>query len=308
LKRINVLLFFILINCSIIFSATAYCRSYDDIIDSNEIIIAVYSDFQPFSYKENDKEKGIDIDLAKAIAKKFGVKLRLRWVTADENVDDDLRNNLWKGHYLKRTVADLMLHVPYNREYSLLRDDIGELVHQHVHMFSPYYTEYWKIVYNQKKIDSVNTIAVFQYHDIGVEVDSIPQFYLTSAFRGRMREHAKQFLSINYAIEAMTTGEVDAVMGLSSQISYFQSKIPVNDTMSEKQYVLAENAFPMMGQQQWDIGIAVKSDYRQLSYAVADIIDAMVTQGEIEKIFTKYHVLYKEPNLYQTIETSSHPK
>jgi len=300
--KINALLFLLFLSCSIFFSTTAFSRSYDDIIESNEIVVAVYNDFQPFSYKEGDKAKGIDIDLAQAIAKQLGVKLRLRWMTADENVDDDLRNNLWKGHYLKRTVADLMLRVPYDRDYSLLRDDIGELVHQHVHMFSPYHTESWKIIYNKEKIESVETIAVFQYHDIGVEVDSIPQFYLTSAFRGRMRDHAKQFPSIHQAIDGMIAGNVDAVMGLSSQISYFQSTIPA------KNYVLAENAFPMMGQQQWDIGMAVKSDYRQLGYAVADIVEAMVTQGKMEGIFTKYNVIYKKPNLYQTIETSSHPK
>lgn len=285
-----------------IFSATAFCRSYDDIIESNEIVIAVYKDFKPFSYKENGKAKGVDIDLAQAIAKQLGVKLRLRWVTADENVEDDLRNNLWKGHYLKRTVADLMLRVPYDRDYSLLRDDIGELVHQHVHMFSPYHTESWKIIYNREKVESVETIAVFQYHDIGVEVDSIPQFYLSSAFRGRMSKRTKQFMSISKAIEAMTIGKVDAVMGLSSQISYFQSIIPKNN------YILAENAFPLMGQQQWDIGMAIKADYRQLGYAVADIVEAMVVQGEMKKIFTKYKVLYKTPDLYQTMEVSSHPK
>jgi len=295
LKKINIPLFSILIGCCLIFSATAFSRSYDDIIESNEIIVAVYNDFQPFSYKESDKAKGIDIELAKAIAKQLGVKLRLRWVTADENVEDDLRNNLWKGHYIKRTVADLMLRVPYNREYSLSRDDIGELVHQHVHMFSPYHTESWKIIYNNKKIESVETIAVFQYYDIGVEVDSIPQFYLSSAFRGRMSKHTKQFMSISKAIEAMTVSKVDAVMGLSSQVSYFQSTIPTNN------YILAENAFPMMGQQQWDIGMAIKADYRQLGYVIADIVEAMVVQGDMERIFAKYHVLYKKPDFYQEI-------
>jgi len=282
-----------------IFSATAFCRSYDDIIESNEIVIAVYNDFQPFSYKEDDKAKGVDIDLAQAIAKQLGVTLRLRWMTADENVDDDLRNNLWKGHYLKRTVADLMLRVPYDRDYSLLRDDIGELVHQHVHMFSPYHTESWKIIYNREKVESVKTIAVFQYHDIGVEVDSIPQFYFMSAFRGRMGEHAKPFLSISQAIDGMTANKVDAVMGLSSQISHYQNIISENSTIQASHYVLAENAFPMMGKQQWDIGMAVKSDYRQLVYAVADIVKAMVIEGKMKSIFAKYGAIYKKPDFYK---------
>ncbi|MDX2367822.1 MAG: transporter substrate-binding domain-containing protein [Colwellia sp.] len=287
-------LFFVAFSCCWFLCATAFSRSYDDIIESNEIVIAVYSDFQPFSYVDNGEEKGIDVDLANAIAKKLGVKLRLRWMTADETVDDDLRNNIWKGHFLNRTIADLMLRVPYDRDYSLLRDDIGELVHQHVHMFAPFHTESWKVIFNSKKIDSVETMAVFQYHDIGVEVDSIPQFYLTSAFQGRMRDRAKQYPSISEAITAMTESKVDAVMGLASQISHYQG------ALSKTNYPLAQNAFPMMGQQQWDIGMAVKADYRELGYAVADIVENMIKTGEMETIFAKFNVIYKIPDLYKT--------
>jgi ABC-type amino acid transport substrate-binding protein len=287
---------FFTFSCCWFFCVTAFSLSYDEIIEKNEIVIAVYSNFQPFSYKENGEEKGIDVDLAHAIAKKLGVKLRLRWMTADENVDGDLRNHIWKGHFLERTVADLMLRVPYNRDFALLRDDIGELVHQHVHMFAPFHTESWKIVFDSKKMDSVETIAVFQYHDIGVEVDSIPQFYLSSAFQGRMRNHAKQYPSISEAIKAMTESKVDAVMGLTSQISHYQGEL------SKINYPLAENAFPMMGQQQWDIGMAVKADYRQLGYAISDIVESMIKKGEMETIFAKYNVIYKIPDLYEISE------
>lgn len=296
MRKSNSRLLFLGFSCCWFFCATAFSRSYDDIIESNEIVIAVYSDFQPFSYVDNGEEKGIDIDLAHVIAQKLGVKLRLRWMTADENVDDDLRNNLWKGHFINRTIADLMLRVPYDRDYSLLRDDIGELAHQHVHMFAPFHTESWKVIFNSKKIDSVETIAVFQYHDIGVEVDSIPQFYLTSAFQGRMRDRAKQYPSISLAITAMTESKVDAVMGLTSQISHYQG------LLSKINYPLAQNAFPLMGQQQWDIGMAVKVDYRELGYAVADIVEKMIKNGGMADIFAKYNVIYKIPDLYKTTE------
>lgn len=284
------------LSCCLIFCTTAFARSYDDIIETNEITVAVYNDFVPFSYQENEQAKGIDIDIAKHIAKQLGVTLKLRWVTADENVEDDLRNNLWKGHYLKRTVADLMLRVPYDKKYSELRDDIGELVHAQVHMFAPYHTESWKIVFNSKNIDTVSTMAVFQYHNIGVEIDSIPQFYLISAFNGRMQNRTKQYASIPLAISAMQKHKVDAVMGLRSQISHYQHKLDSNT------YQLASNAFPMIGKQQWDIGMAVKSDYRQLGYAIDDIVSAMIKQGLMEKIFKKYHAIYQTPPLYSTTQ------
>jgi len=287
---------FLWLSCCSLFCSTTFARSYDDIIESNEITVAVYSDFIPFSYRENGQAKGIDIEVAKHIAKQLGVTLRFRWITADENVEDDLRNNLWKGHFLKRSVADLMLRVPYDKEYSELRDDIGERVHEQVHMFAPYHTESWKIVFNTKKIDDVSTMAVFQYHDIGVEVDSIPQFYLLSVFNGRMRNKTKQFPSLALAISAMSEQKIDAVMGLRSQVSHYQHQL------NSPTYQLATNAFPMLGKQQWDIGMAVKSDYRQLGYAIADVVEAMVNQGQMKKIFDQYHAVYQVPNLYSVSE------
>ncbi|OUR82336.1 amino acid ABC transporter substrate-binding protein [Colwellia psychrerythraea] len=287
---------FLWLSCCSLFCSTTFARSYDDIIESNEITVAVYSDFIPFSYRENGQAKGIDIEVAKHIAKQLGVTLRFRWVTADENVEDDLRNNLWKGHFLKRSVADLMLRVPYDKEYSELRDDIGERVHEQVHMFAPYHTESWKIVFNTKKIDDVSTMAVFQYHDIGVEVDSIPQFYLLSVFNGRMRNKTKQFPSLALAISAMSEQKIDAVMGLRSQVSHYQHQL------NSPTYQLATNAFPMLGKQQWDIGMAVKSDYRQLGYAIADIVEAMINQGQMKKIFKQYSAVYQIPNLYSVSE------
>ena len=160
-NNFNALIFWL--SCCGIFCTTTFARSYDDIIESNEIVVAVYRDYIPFSYQENGEAKGIDVALAKHIAKKLGVEVRFRWVTADENVEGDLRNNLWKGHFLKRTVADLMLRVPYDKAYSQLRDDIGELVHEQVHMFAPYHTESWKIIFNNQKIE-----------DVFLEKDTVP--------------------------------------------------------------------------------------------------------------------------------------
>jgi len=291
-KIFNILVVGIGLVVSTLCSHTIQARSYDDIIESKQITVAIYRDYPPFSYQQDGVAYGIDIDIARHIAKEMDVELRLRWMTADENVEDDLRNNLWKGHYLKRTVADLMLRVPYDKNYSIARDDIGELVHEQVHMFAPYHTESWQIIYDNSKIESVSTMAVFQYHKIGVEVDSIPQFYLSSAFGGQMRNSSHHYPSTLLAVDAMQQGEVDAAMGLRSQISHLQG------SMDAQQYKLAQNAFPMLGQQQWDIGMAVKTNYRQLGYAVGDIVESMIKHGEMKKIFAKYGAIYQVPAFY----------
>ena len=67
--------------CLITVSAFGEARSLDDIKDSGLIRIAVYTDYPPFSFIENDNPTGIDIDIAREIASALGVELELIWMT-----------------------------------------------------------------------------------------------------------------------------------------------------------------------------------------------------------------------------------
>ena len=271
-------------------------RTYDEIIESGFIRVGVYKDFPPYSWVDNGKPAGIDVHVAEEIAKGLNLDLKLHWITPDENLEDDLRNNVWKGHYLGGGVADVMLRVPYDREYSLMRDDIGELVHEQVVMLAPYQSERWQITFNNKKLDRVSTVAVFQYHPIGVEIDSLPAFYMTSALNGRFRNNTRHFHSILQAFDAMLAGDVDAVMGMQSRISWLQGN------SGKPNIKLAENGFPTMGKQLWDIGIAIKHTNRQLGYAVGDILEEQVLSGKLEQWFNSQNIVYGLPEYYREVQ------
>ena len=192
-----------------------HARSLDDINESKYIVIAVYDNYLPFSARVEGVPSGIDVDIATHIAKTMNVELRLKWMTADESTEDDLRNNLWKGHFLDKTKADLMLRVPYDKFYTLA-----------------------------------------------------------------------------LAVKFMQATKFDAVMGLRSQITAF------HHTLDPKQYQLANNSFPLLGKQKWDIGMAVQTDYRALGYEVGDIVGAMVKDGTLAKIFAAHHAEYEVPAYY----------
>ncbi|MCG7963221.1 MAG: transporter substrate-binding domain-containing protein, partial [Candidatus Thiodiazotropha taylori] len=96
--------------------------------------VAVYADFPPFSYRgERGRIVGIDVDIAHALAKRLGVVAAIRAVGADENMEDDLRNNVWKGHYLGGGVADVMLHTPFDEAFAEENDRVS--------FIAPYYRE-----------------------------------------------------------------------------------------------------------------------------------------------------------------------
>ena len=294
----------ILLTCASLLSSLAQARYYDDVIDSGYIRIGFYRDFPPYSFMQDGKPAGIDVDVGKAIAKGLGLEFRPHWITPDENLEDDLRNNVWKGHYLDKgednqlnlkKIADVMMRVPYDREYSYKIDGYGLALNDMVVMFGPYHRESWQVAYDSTKLDNVSTVAVFQYHPIGVEIDSLPAMYLTSAFGGRMRDKTHHYTNATLAFKGMEAEEVDAVMAMRSEIDWLMQK------SDQSRYKLGANGYPNMGKQKWDIGMAVKHTYRQLGYAVADIVEAMVKDGRMEQIFDNYGLRYELPGLYQEV-------
>jgi ABC-type amino acid transport substrate-binding protein len=77
--------------------------------------VAVYNDFPPYATAGG---KGIDADIARAIAGKLGLTAQVVGYNAGEDMNDDLRNMVWKGHYMGTPPSDMMMHVPVD-EYWL---------------------------------------------------------------------------------------------------------------------------------------------------------------------------------------------
>ncbi|MCW8887010.1 MAG: amino acid ABC transporter substrate-binding protein, partial [Motiliproteus sp.] len=64
------------------------------------------------------------------------------------------------------------------------------------------------------------------------------------------------------------------------------------------QFKQADIPFPNLIKRHWDVGMAVKDSHRQLGYALEDIIDRLVEQGEMETLFAQYGVRYQKPDRY----------
>ncbi|MGF2734113.1 substrate-binding periplasmic protein [Marinobacter sp. DUT-1] len=269
-------------------------RTYDIILESGYLKVGVYENFPPYSYKVNGEPVGIDVELGKRIAEELGVEFRVHWIVPDENLGDDLRNNVWKGHYLaKQRLADVMLRVPYDKQYAYMQDSTGEYINEQVVLFGPYQQETWQIAFNPEKLDSVETVAVFQYHPIGVEIDTLPDFYLSSGLRGRLRDQVRHYPNVSEAFEAMRQGEVSAVMGMRSEIDHELAK-PENGA-----FRAAGNGFPGIGKQVWDVGMAIKHTHRQLGYALEAIVDKLVKGGELDALFADLGLRYSVPQYYR---------
>jgi len=278
----------------VVLPAQASVRDFDSIVESGVLRVAVYQDFPPYSFQQDGRPRGVDVELAQALAEGLGLKLELIWAPPGEKLDDDLRDYIWRGHYLRpHELADVMLRVPYDRDFSYMSNEFGELVNELVVMFGPYQRERWQVAYDRRRLEAVPSVAVFQQHPIGVEVDSVPSFYLSSVFEGMLSRQTHHFRNPQAAFAGMKKGEVDAVMALRGEIDWQLEQA------ADSQLALAENAYPKMGKQVWDIGMAVHESNRQLAYALEEKLEELILAGAVKRLYGHYGLRYELPDLYQ---------
>lgn len=253
-------------------------QSLDDIVDQGWMLFGVYSDFKPYSWKQNGKLVGVDVDLGHLIAKHIGVQARFYETNADENVDADLRNNVWKGALIGGRVSNVMLHVPYDRELAC-RNEMVVLTGQYFN--AEIAIAYRKDVYEENG----PTPAYFRYDKVGVENDSLSDFYLNSVGNGILVPNMVRFPTVDLAMQAMAEKQVAAVVGPKGQLEH-----GMTDGMAIHQP-------PLLGlaKSNWTLGVAVRHNWRPLGYTVDDAIRAAVTDGRMAAIFESYGLSYSPP-------------
>ncbi|MGA8772139.1 MAG: transporter substrate-binding domain-containing protein, partial [Rhodomicrobium sp.] len=119
-------------------ASMAGARPVAEVQASGSLRVAVYWDFPPFANGPRQNPRGLDVDLAAAIAKRLGVKVEYMVLTAADDLDADLRNAIWRGPVVGGAVADLMLHVPVDPRLASRNDKVV--------IFAPYYTERLAVV------------------------------------------------------------------------------------------------------------------------------------------------------------------
>ena len=252
------------------FSATADEGEYLKIKQSGLLKVAVYNDFAPFSLDN----KGIDIDLADALAKKLGLKLQLLPFLAGESLADDLRNMVWKGHYLGYGPADVMLHVPV--------DQILRVQNDKVEIFAPYHRELVRLVRDIRKVPVFDNLDSMEGKNIGVEKVSIAALVLLGAEDGKFRENVKIFDSATEALLKLKAGELDGVLATKSEIESVIRKDP--------NFQISEVPFQRLPPKGWVIGMSVKKSDAELVKVLQGATDELIASGEMAKIFANHGV------------------
>ncbi|WP_242123715.1 transporter substrate-binding domain-containing protein [Sphingobium sp. Sx8-8] len=236
--------------------------------------VVVYKDNRPWSWEEGGRLTGLDVDLARAIAAKLGVRADIAELAADESVDDDLRHGVWKGGLLGFAPGDLMLHIPFDRTFAARNDQVA--------IIAPYYRESFGFVGAGGEVDLEAPPTGWRGHRLAAELDSIPDFYLIGSFGGILARDVTHYPSGAQAVAAVASGKADAVLASRAQI---EEAVHGGAKLS-----LRKGPLPAFTSPGWDIGMAVKESSRTLGDAVEEIVAAMASSGEMKALFAPYGV------------------
>lgn len=243
------------------------------------MMFAVYDDYPPYSWEDAGKPRGVDIDIARIIAADLGVEARFNFVAAGENLEADLRNNIWKGALIGGRVSNVMMRVPYDSAFKCRVEQV---------VFTGQYSaESIAIAYDKASYPEEKPVpAYFRFDAVAVENDSISDFYLSSFAGGQLAGKMQRYPDMVKAMQALNNGETKAAMGPLAQIEY-----GLDDATAVHRPPLAGFAVS-----NWTLGVAVSFSYRPLSYAVDDAINYALQDGRIAAIFESYGLSFQAPD------------
>ncbi len=243
--------------------------------ERGRISVAVYHDMPPFHV---DGE-GIDVLLARALAARLGLQLSLMPFHAGEGMGDDLRNMVWRGHYLGFGPADVMLHVPVDPP--LMRET------PQVEIFGPYYRERVMIARRVDELPRLEALSDFGSRRIAVPGQSLAGWLLIGADGGRYRDQLHTRLPDGtQAARMLQRGEVSGAAGLASELESVLN--------GDARFAIEPLPMPQM-RNGWAVGMAVKRDARDLAQALQAALGDLAASGELKTMFASRNVSWRQP-------------
>ena len=236
--------------------------------------VAVYRDMPPF----HDAGQGVDVELARALAAALGVRLSLLPFPAGEDMGDDLRNMVWKGHYLGYGPADVLMHVPVDAPLMEANPQ--------VRVFAPYYRDRVMIARRLDQLPHLETLAQLNGKAVAVPGDTLAGWLLIGADGGAYRNQlATTFKDGVEAAKALARKEFAAAAGLGSEL---ESVLAGDPGVVITPLPTLHNA-----RDGWAVGLAVKKDAATLAQALQQAVDGLASDGRMKRIFAQANLAWR---------------
>lgn len=264
-------------------------QTMDEIIDRGSLSIAVYDDFAPYSWRDGDVPRGVDIEVGRILAEALGVTPEYRFVQAGENLQTDLMAYVWRGTIQKEPVSNVMMRVPYDSEFTCLVEQVvftGQYAAEEIAIAYRRDAYPDAVVGDDPRHEGAPVPAYFRFDTVAVENDSIADFYLTSFPGGQIGDSIHRFKSMAQAMEALSAGETMAAMGPRAQLQFGATE----------GVAVHQPPLPGFARARWTVGIAIHQSHRDLAYALDDAIAAALSDGRIAEAYAAYGLTFSPPD------------
>jgi ABC-type amino acid transport substrate-binding protein len=238
------------------------------------LTVALYQDMPPFHVAG----RGIDVDLAHALADALGVHLSLLPFPAGDEVGDDLRNMVWKGHYLGYGPADMLLHVPVDAP---LMD-----ANPQVRILAPYWREHVVIARRLERVPTLDSLAQLAGQPVAVAGRTLAGWLLLGAEDGALRPQlATHWPDGVAAAEALKRGECVACAGLASELESVLG--------GDARFAITPLPMPRAPRAGWAVGLAVRKEAEELATALQAAMAGLTDSGRLAGIFARANLRWQ---------------
>lgn len=237
MKRLCLIIFIMILMCG--------CTKKNE----NQLVMVTEAGFAPYEYYENGEVVGVDVDIAKEIAKYLGKKLVVKDIAFDSIINEVKTGKADFGAAGISYSDDRAKNVDFSINYAVSKQVV--------------------IVNNNSSITNVNGIS---NKKIAVQLGSIADTFVTEKYKSANVVRQKKYLA---AIEDLKTGKVDCVV---------MDELPAKEIVSKNEGIkildgsLTNDSY----------GMVVKKGNTELLDAINMVLQNLKDEGKIDEFIIKH--------------------
>lgn len=233
------------------------CGSKEEKVEEKKtLVMATNAEFPPYEYREGDEIVGIDAEIAKAIAEKLGMELKI-----EDMAFDSIIPAVQSG---KADIGVAGMTVTDERKESVDFTDSYATGVQAI------------IVKEDSKITKADDLFVEGAGlKVGVQLGTTGDIYCSGDLADAKSGEVEQYNKGADAVQALVTGKIDCV---------------VIDNEPAKAFVAANEGLKILDTEyvREDYAIAVAKDNTELRDKVNEALKALIEDGTVQSIIDKY--------------------
>ena len=237
MKRLGLIIFIMILMCG--------CSKKDE----NQLVMVTEAGFAPYEYYENGEVVGVDVDIAREIAKYLGKTLVVKDIAFDSIINEVKTGKADFGAACISYSDDRAKNVDFSINYAVSKQVV--------------------IVNNNSSITNVNEIS---NKKIAVQLGSIADTFVTEKYKSANVVRQKKYLA---AIEDLKTGKVDCVV---------MDELPAKEIVSKNEGIkildgsLTNDSY----------GMVVKKGNKELLDAINMVLQNLKDEGKIDEFIIKH--------------------